>query len=452
MQKKIFFIIFSTILSLVILTNGILIFIAESFLTQQTLPWLLAYVLIVLCLVFLSSALVARFLYHILLKPLQTINFENLEHFPYPELGALLEKIKSQNKAVQTQFKHLKRKKQELQSLTQNMNDGLIFISCGGKILSQNLSAQKYFVNLKSIANILELDNAQFLKLLLKNLKIFKKDKQKSDVRENFTFAYPSKAECEVVFSPIFSQKNKLKGMIIVLSNISELKRAQNLRKEFSANVTHELKTPLTSILASAEMLKNKLVAQEDLPHFVDKIYLESKRLLAMINEILKISFLDEAQSLPLHNVNLKNVAQRVCQRLELTANKHHIKLELDLQDSYVLGVEELLENLIFNLCDNAIKYNHKGGFVKVKLRALAKSVELCIKDNGIGIPKELQERIFERFFCVDKSRSKKIGGSGLGLSIVKSVLRFHNATISVKSDKDKGSEFIVRFAQAKSP
>ncbi|MGI0406749.1 sensor histidine kinase [Helicobacter himalayensis] len=454
MQKKIFFIIFSTILSLVILTNGILIFIAESFvesfLTQQTLPWLLAYVFIMFCLVFLSSTLVARFLTHMLLKPLQTINLENLEHFPYPELGALLEKIKSQNKAVKTQFKHLKRKKQELQSLTQNMNDGLIFISCGGKILSQNLSAQKYFVNLKSIANILELDNAQFLKLLLKNLKIFKKDRQKSDVRENFTFAYPSKAECEVVFSPIFSQKNKLKGMIIVLSNISELKRAQNLRKEFSANVTHELKTPLTSILASAEMLKNKLVAQEDLPHFVDKIYLESKRLLAMINEILKISFLDEAQSLPLHNVNLKNVAQRVCQRLELTANKHHIKLELDLQDSYVLGVEELLENLIFNLCDNAIKYNHKGGFVKVKLRALAKSVELCIKDNGIGIPKELQERIFERFFCVDKSRSKKIGGSGLGLSIVKSVLRFHNATISVKSDKDKGSEFIVRFAQAK--
>ncbi|EAH9136917.1 two-component sensor histidine kinase, partial [Campylobacter upsaliensis] len=272
--------------------------------------------------------------------------------------------------------------------------------------------------------------------------------KLKSEIRENFTFHYPNNLECELVFSPIFSQKKKFKGMLIVLCDITELKRLQNLRKEFSANVTHELKTPLTSIMASSEMIKNKLVAPQDLPNFVDKIHLESKRLLDMINEILKISFLDETQTLPFHRVNLKEVVERAYKRLELLANQHTIHFELDLEDAYILGIDELLENLVFNLCDNGIKYNHKGGFVKVRLKKLNNFVELSIKDNGIGIPKEFQERVFERFFCVDKSRSKKIGGSGLGLSIVKSVLKLHKASIELKSELGKGSEFKMRFMQ----
>ncbi len=173
MQKKIFLIIFSVILSLVLVSNGILFFVTESFSSNEVF-WLLSFILIEFCLIILGSALVARLLSCILLKPLHTINFENLENFPYPELKSLIEKIKTQNKALTTQFKHLKRKKQELQSLTQNMNDGLIFLSRSGKILSQNVSAEKYFVNLKKIVNILELDNAQFLKLLLKTLKISK--------------------------------------------------------------------------------------------------------------------------------------------------------------------------------------------------------------------------------------------------------------------------------------
>ncbi|MCI5969420.1 ATP-binding protein [Helicobacter sp.] len=451
MQKKIFFIVLGTILSFVLIINTPLVLMTKPF-SQQTLLWLLPYLTIGFCLIVLCSGLLAKFLSRILLKPLQTINFENPESFPYPELNALIEKINSQNKAVKTQFKHLKQKKQELQSLTQNMNDGLIFINRTGKILSENVSAEKYFTNLKNINNILELDNAQFLKLLLQYLKDFKKGKLKNDIRENFTFHYPSNLECEIVFSPIFSQKSKFKGMLIALCDITEFKKAQNLRKEFSANVTHELKTPLTSILASSEMIRNGLVAQEDLPNFVDKIYLESKRLLEMINEILKISFLDETQTLPLNTLNLKEIIQRVHKRLELLANNYSVALELDLQDAYILGADELLENLIFNLCDNAIKYNHKGGFVKVKLRTAGKIVELSVKDNGIGIPKELQERVFERFFCVDKSRSKKVGGSGLGLSIVKSGLKLHNATINLKSDIGKGSEFSVYFTSAKIP
>ncbi|EAI7242602.1 PAS domain S-box protein [Campylobacter upsaliensis] len=448
MQKKLFSIIFSVIFALVFFINAFLILSEEEFFIRQDFSWLLSCVLAEFFLVFLCSFFLARFLSYIFLKPLEKIDFENLEHIPYPELKKMLEKIKLENKAFKIQFKHLKRKKQELQSLTQNMNDGLIFISRTGEILSENLSAEKYFANLNLIHNILELKNSQFLELVLKYLKEFKKGKLKSEIRENFTFHYPNNLECELVFSPIFSQKKKFKGMLIVLCDITELKRLQNLRKEFSANVTHELKTPLTSIMASSEMIKNKLVAPQDLPNFVDKIHLESKRLLDMINEILKISFLDETQTLPFHRVNLKEVVERAYKRLELLANQHTIRFELDLEDAYILGIDELLENLVFNLCDNGIKYNHKGGFVKVRLKKLSNFVELSIKDNGIGIPKEFQERVFERFFCVDKSRSKKIGGSGLGLSIVKSVLKLHKASIELKSELGKGSEFKMRFMQ----
>ena len=448
MQKKLFFIIFSVIFALVFFINAFLILSEKEFFIGKDFSWLLSCVLAEFFLVFLCSFFLARFLSYIFLKPLEKIDFENLEHIPYPELKKMLEKIKLENKAFKIQFKHLKRKKQELQSLTQNMNDGLIFISRTGEILSENLSAEKYFANLNLIHNILELKNSQFLELVLKYLKEFKKGKLKSEIRENFTFHYPNNLECELVFSPIFSQKKKFKGMLIVLCDITELKRLQNLRKEFSANVTHELKTPLTSIMASSEMIKNKLVAPQDLPNFVDKIHLESKRLLDMINEILKISFLDETQTLPFHRVNLKEVVERAYKRLELLANQHTIRFELDLEDAYILGIDELLENLVFNLCDNGIKYNHKGGFVKVKLKKLNNFVELSIKDNGIGIPKEFQERVFERFFCVDKSRSKKIGGSGLGLSIVKSVLKLHKASIELKSELGKGCEFKMRFMQ----
>ncbi|WP_270972006.1 ATP-binding protein [Campylobacter upsaliensis] len=448
MQKKLFFIIFSVIFALVFFINAFLILSEEEFFIGQDFSWLLSCFLAEFFLVFLCSFFLARFLSYIFLKPLEKIDFENLEHIPYPELKKMLEKIKLENKAFKIQFKHLKRKKQELQSLTQNMNDGLIFISRTGEILSENLSAEKYFANLNLIHNILELKNSQFLELVLKYLKEFKKGKLKSEIRENFTFHYPNNLECELVFSPIFSQKKKFKGMLIVLCDITELKRLQNLRKEFSANVTHELKTPLTSIMASSEMIKNKLVAPQDLPNFVDKIHLESKRLLDMINEILKISFLDETQTLPFHRVNLKEVVERAYKRLELLANQHTIRFELDLEDAYILGIDELLENLVFNLCDNGIKYNHKGGFVKVRLKKLNNFVELSIRDNGIGIPKEFQERVFERFFCVDKSRSKKIGGSGLGLSIVKSVLKLHKASIELKSELGKGCEFKMRFMQ----
>ena len=195
-------------------------------------------------------------------------------------------------------------------------------------------------------------------------------------------------------------------------------------------------------------MIKNGLVAKEDLPEFIDKIALESKRLLEMIDEILKISFLDECDEevLKKNRINLKNMVLNVIKRLQLVAQKNDIAIIPKLDDCSIVGVNELLENLIFNLCDNAIKYNKKGGFVEIVLEKLPNEVVFRVKDSGVGIPKEYLSRIFERFFCVDKGRSKKLGGSGLGLSIVKSALKYNNAQIEVKSEVGVGIEFIVHF------
>lgn len=408
----------------------------------EFIPYFVFEILVLLVVLYL----LAKILTKMILKPILEIDLEHLsEDSLYGELHSFVKKIKDQNKTIKNQFKHLKQKRQEMLLLTENMSDGLILLNRHGSILNINKSAQAYFANLEGISSIYQLEDSRFLKIALEYLKEFKKNKKRDNkILQMQLLGY----ECEVVFSPIFSKNEKFKGMVIVLRNITEKKLAQNLRKEFSANVTHELKTPLTSILASSEMIKNGLVAKEDLPEFIDKIALESKRLLEMIDEILKISFLDECDEevLKKNRINLKNMVLNVIKRLQLVAQKNDIAIIPKLEDCSIIGVNELLENLIFNLCDNAIKYNKKGGFVEIVLEKLPNEVVFRVKDSGVGIPKEYLSRIFERFFCVDKGRSKKLGGSGLGLSIVKSALKYNNAQIEVKSEVGVGSEFIVHF------
>ncbi|MDD6056478.1 MAG: ATP-binding protein [Helicobacteraceae bacterium] len=412
---------------------------------------LLPYFLLELFLVIIFCLLVSKYLTHFILKPFSQVDLMQLnDNFPYPEIQNLLDTIKEQKKNIKNKFKHLEQKKQELESLTQNINDGLILINRGGKILNTNAKAKSYFENLSTITHIFKIKNEAFLEILIESLKAFKKGKIRHDIRSVFDF---KNSQCEIIFSPIFSQKAKFKGVLIVLCDITEIKKMQNLSKEFSANVTHELKTPLTSILGSAEMIKNKLVAQENIPHFIDKIYLESKRLLELIEDVLRLSFLDESQEkqLKLENINLAEIILKVCKNLEHFATQHRISIQLDLEESTILGVKELLENAIYNLCDNAIKYNNDGGFIKIILKNLSDKIELQIIDSGIGIPQDALGRVFERFFCVDKSRSKKVGGTGLGLSIVKSALSLHNATISLFSEVGKGSKFHIIFKKAES-
>ena len=410
------------------------------------MPYIIGEIIAVL----IFSFLLAKYLTYIILRPIYDIDLKNLdENLPYPELKILIETLKKQNKIIKSQFKRLKQNRQELQSLTKGMKDGLIIVNRSGEILSINPSAQKYFVNLDKNTNISEISNDLFLKLLLNNLRDFKDGKIKDEIREQIVFMQNMLVECEIVFSPIFSSKGKFKGLIIVICDITEFKRNQNLSKEFSANVTHELKTPLTSIMGNVEMIKNNLVKSDDLPYFIDTIYDESKRLLRLIEDILKLSFLDESSAkIPFVKVELSNLILETQANLKELAKKYEIKFKLELQEAYIFGSRELLGHAIFNLCDNAIKYNNPGGWIKIKLRNLPRSIELSIQDNGIGIEHSMQEQIFERFFCVDKVCSKRVGGTGLGLSIVKSILNIHHANINLKSQKGVGSEFIITFAR----
>ena len=281
-----------------------------------------------------------------------------------------------------------------------------------------------------------------FLQQVLLYLNTLKKDNQ-----QQITTIKINNKECEVIFCPIHS-KGKFRGIIIILRDIDALILAQNMRKEFSANVTHELKTPLTSIIASSEMINSNLVREKDLKIFIEKIEKEAKRLLEMIDEILKLSFLDEnGVNITIDKINLKTITNSVLDRLQIIAKNKKITITSNLDNAYILGNKQLIENLIYNLCDNAIKYNKENGYIKINLQTQKSNIIFSIKDSGIGIPKEAQKRVFERFYCVDKSRSKNLGGTGLGLSIVKSVAKYHNAKIELNSKENKGSEFKITFA-----
>lgn len=409
---------------------------------KQILPFFVLEIAICLAL----SALLAKMLSMWILKPIKLVDLEHIKRDSvYKELHSFVKKIKAQNKIIKNTNRHLIQKQEEILSLATNINDGLILLNRRGIVMLANKAAKLYLDNLAESSSILSLFDIQFSKTLFNILQEYKHSNQKDSKSQNFKL---KNYECEVSFLPIFAEQ-KCKGLMVLIQNITEKKLAQNLRKEFSANVTHELKTPLTTILASTEMIKNNMVQNKDVPEFIEKIYIESKRLLVMIDEILKLSFFDENRldSMPKTFVNLKALVLKVCERLELIASKCEISLELDLQECEIYGVPELLENIIYNLCDNAMKYNKSGGFVKVSLLQTNGGVELRVKDNGIGIPQDSQERVFERFFCVDKGRSKKLGGTGLGLSIVKSACVYHKANLSLKSEVGKGSEFCVKFA-----
>ena len=397
-----------------------------------------------LCLLLVFCFVLARFLTSWILSPIKNINLEQIDKKGvYTELHSFIKKIKSQNKTIKKSYKKLMQKQQEGILLAQNIKDGFILLNAKGGIVLANIAIEQ-FLSLNQKSSILDIENSQFSQLVLRLIADFKAQ----NLKENQISQMQLKdLECEIIFSPIFVE-SKFKGLMILIQNLSKEKDAQNLRKEFSANVTHELKTPLTSILASSEMMKNHLVKAEDTPHFIDRIYKESKRLLEMIDEILLLSFFDEnkQETLQKEQVSLKKIILNVISRLNSVAKSHNIQLNSDLEDIEILGVYELLENLIYNLCDNAIKYNKQNGFVHISLKKEQNQIKLSVKDSGIGIKKEHQIRIFERFFCVDKSRSKSLGGTGLGLSIVKHACLYHKAKINLESKLGEGSEFCIIF------
>ena len=234
--------------------------------------------------------------------------------------------------------------------------------------------------------------------------------------------------------------------MVILAFDITEQVNAEKHRQEFTANVSHELKTPLQSIIGSAELMENGIVKDEDVPRFVGRIRKEASRLVTLIDDIIRLSQLDEGTDMPREDVSLRVLSEEVCETLSDAAKMMNVSLEVSGDDGIVNGVRRLLYEVVYNLCDNAIKYNNPGGSVKVSVEQKLGTVCLSVQDTGIGISPEHQDKIFERFYRVDKSHSKQSGGTGLGLSIVKHAVQYHHGKIIVESELNTGTTISVQF------
>ena len=246
--------------------------------------------------------------------------------------------------------------------------------------------------------------------------------------------------------SPVTSDQTTT-GVALLILDMTEEEKSQKIRQEFTANVSHELKTPLHTISGCAELLQSGMVQQEDIPRFAGQIFSEARRMIALIEDIIRLSHLDEgAEDLPRESLDLYALSAEVLQSLAHTAKQADVTLNLQGERAVMCGIHELLRGIIFNLCDNAIKYNVQGGKVTVAVHSFPTEIVLSVQDTGIGIPEEQQERIFERFYRVDKSRSKAVGGTGLGLSIVKHAAKLHGASITLQSTPGKGTTVTVRF------
>jgi len=400
------------------------------------------YILFIIAVTLALALLIANRETKKIVEPINALNLQNpMSNDVYDELSPLLIRIAQQNKQIENQMHTLKEKHEEFNAITENMSEGLILLNEKADILSVNKSAIRIFGGHDSSnylhRNILTLSRNLTLRAAVK--KAIEGD-HCEEILEMGNRHY------QLTTNPVWVN-GRVKGAVVLILDITEKRAAEQIRREFSANVSHELKTPLTSILGYAEIIKNGMVKIEDIPRFAERIYNEANHLIALIDDIIKLSRLDEDNiDIPRKRVNLLELSKRVCARLEPQAREKSVIVSVSGQNGFVFGVEEILEQMIYNLCDNAIKYNKENGRVDVNISPSAKEVVLTVSDTGIGIPKEHQSRVFERFYRVDKSRSNRTSGTGLGLSIVKHGAMHHNARIELESQPGHGTTIRIIF------
>lgn len=398
-------------------------------------PWFIFAVLLAA----LLSWMLAKHLAKKIIEPLEQVDLNYpLENDTYEEIAPLLRKIQLQHEQIDLQLKQLRQKTDEFDYITANMKEGLVLLDSAGKILSINQAALDLFGTKDRVvgADFLTVERSHKISHAI------------DTALENGYTSIREKRNCrsyQLDISRIESD-GKVMGAVILAFDISEQERAEQSRREFSANVSHELKTPLTSIIASADMIENKLVKPEDMPRFIGYIKKESSRLLTLIEDIIRLSQLDEGVTMHMESVDLSAVASEVVEELRDTASKNDVQIELCLENSVLHGVPRLLHEIVYNLVENAVKYNIPEGKVKVSVKRVANGIELKVSDTGIGIPPEHRDRVFERFYRVDKSHSKQSGGTGLGLSIVKHAAAYLGADITLQSEVGKGTDITVVF------
>lgn len=376
-----------------------------------------------------------------IVKPLNDLDLNDVNPDKnYPEISPLLSKIEHQQKQLKKQAKELEKRKSEFETVTDNMNEGLILLNNDGEVLSVNKTAAKITrVFADDVGkNILDICHLKALRNACEALK-------RSSEPYSERFIVLDREYC-LNSSPVVVG-GRVHGNVIFIVDMTEKEKAEQMRREFTANVSHELKTPLQSISGCAELLSGGMVKAEDTVKFSGQIYREAQRMIRLIDDIIRLSHLDEGVSdMQFEDLDLYDIAQKTVDNLRPVAEKEQIKMTADGEHAVIKGVPQLIAVTLYNLCDNAVKYNKKSGSVSVSVNSCADTASVTVNDTGIGIPEEYKDRIFERFFRVDKSHSKEVGGTGLGLSIVKHTAKLHNADISVESEPGKGTSITLTF------
>ncbi len=397
--------------------------------------------LLVAAALFLCALLIARRLIRRISQKINEIDLKHpMDSVPFQELEPLLGRIENQNKQISEQMSNLLDQEHKFNTITQNMNEGLILLDTGSKIIFINQSCKDLF-------------HMSGVSMVGKHVSLFyQSEKMQEVITASLEGRTTSKTldlkEKQLQFfgNPVV-ENGSITGAVLFVLDITEKQKAERLRKEFSANVSHELKTPLTSISGYAELMQNGLVASEDIPSFAGKIYEEAARLLTLVNDIIKISRLDEGDvHQSREQVDLYGVAEEVVSRLEPVAQKQQVTVRLEGERVHLLAIRQLIYDMIYNLCENAIKYNVVNGSVLVQILEEEGRPMVSVSDTGIGIPMEYQERIFERFYRIDKSHSKQTGGTGLGLSIVKHVVEYQGGYIDLHSNQEEGTTIKVHL------
>ena len=397
-------------------------------------PMIIVLVLaLILC--FVLSSRVAKSI----VKPINDIDIDNPEKNDiYEELSPLLSKISKQKRTIKRQLDEATKQREEFNLITENMSEGFLLIDKETMLLTHNSAALR----------LLGIDTALGGSVLsLCRVKEFRDVVEKSLSGENAKETMVlDNASYRLIANPVYENDSVI-GAVIIIVDVTETENREALRREFTANVSHELKTPLTSISGFAELMKNGGTPEETVIDFSSLIYKEAQRLITLVSDIIKISELDERQTpYEITDIDIYKISQDVLERLQAIAKEKNISLNLIGESACISGAEKIVDEMIYNLCDNAIKYNKENGSVDVIINSSDKKVKLIVRDTGIGIPQSEQQRVFERFYRVDKSHSKKVGVTGLGLAIVNHGAMYLDAEVSLKSTEGKGTSVTLEF------
>ena len=422
------------------LTDGSILRISISRATAGVLVMgMLQPMLVVLAAALILALVLAKRISARIVAPLNRLDLEKpLENDTYEELSPLLTRINQQRRQIDAQLRTLQQKKDEFDQITASMNEGLVLMNEKGTVLSINPAARELFHAEPDCVgqDFLTVERSHEISCAIRRAL----EEGHAELRVE-----RGGHEYQLDISRIESEGTVI-GAVLLAFDVTEQAFAERNRREFTANVSHELKTPLQSIMGSAELIENGLVKQEDMPRFVGHIRTEAARLVTLIEDIIRLSQLDEGGELPFEPVNLKKLAEEASASLASAAAEKQVTIRVHGDDRQITTVRRLASEIIYNLCDNAVKYNREGGSVDVTIDGTAHGAVVTVQDTGIGIPPEHQSRVFERFYRVDKSHSRQSGGTGLGLSIVKHAVQYLGGRIELESQPGKGTTMRVHF------